>query len=949
MSLDFIKNNPFIEFQNANFYETKGHTTLRFTFGTQMFSLNTGLSFIKFSLRFTFLQNTVTFALSDDFRLFDRYAGDPAVLTVVPYEKEMREEFERKIKNNPLISQFYQVSFEKLANTSGAFGVWNMRFDAKTAINNDRVSAAYINYLVGTGVVQPTLASSRAGAAPNLPENWKLWAKFILTKREDWQKYTQVETPEMLFDIVPEGVFFGSGVDLLNCKVRLPLEILKNYFLTADTPALDEPLLGKNGVPTAYPIFKNSIKTLCQYTEISGKSMQKGIVRQTKEYTLFNGELDTGFHKNKLFDWATKDFPNFCWIPSAQTEIMVWGTNTGDKARIFRDLPQWLYVSTLKMKTNTTIALKADYPLVIKQGDPVPVPSAFSLTLLPEMIYRIPISMKNLELPNNIPSFSVTLKEPSATQPFFKRDFEVVEKPYHARVFLLQNKYGLLESFWINNLLEEKTIDGEAIRLSEFYAVDISKVETVYTARTGSKRIAEMQILKQAIENTDNYIVLDKELIPITILPLTLQVAEEEDDLQSAEFQFIRTQGAKALPAGYAGTLATNKITSQFPLPNSTGNGIAIPIRIDFLSEQVHVVGKLTDIKLTDVSGNIVPYTPKIEGNTLVISHEGLMRGTQYTVVLPDGLFENIEATQWGFTTIENIDIVEFTPQRNSLNNALAAPISLKFNQDIEALNLNLINISPHLPVTASITGNVLQIEHPQLSNNQQYTIAIPEGTIKDFAESIQWQFNTINEIAVIAFKPPFFASEITLNEPIAVAFNQSISLLEDSQIQISDNNGNLIEITSLEIVGNTLFVYHADFQLNTTYKVFIQPDSIAGYNQLITWQFTTLAAEYIPLEILETSATGDGVPVNENIVITFSKTITASDLSGIALRNAAGDAFEVDADVIGCKLILTHAVLDFQTQYFLSIPDNAIQGFKQEITFNFRTTTLTKTLKPKI
>ena len=944
-ALDFIKNNPFIEFQNNNFHQTKGHTTLRFEFKTAMFAVNVRY---RFSLKFTFLQNTVTFLLSDSLLLLNRNKNDSTVLTIVHQEKEMREEFERKIKNNPLISQFYNVSFEKLSNTSGAFGVWDMRFDAKTAMNNDRVNASYVNFLVGIGVVQPALVSNRAGVAPNLPENWKLWAKFIVTKREDWQQYTQIETPEMLFDILPDETFSGSGLSLLNCKVGVPLEILKNYFLSADVPAIDEPLLGKNGVPTAYPVFKNSIKTVCQYTEISGKNMQKKVILQTKEYTIFNGELDSGFHKNKLFDWVTKDFPNHHWIPSTLTEIMVWGTSTGEKARIFRELPQWIYVSTLKTKSNTTIVLRAEYPLVIKPGDPVPMPSAFQLTLLPNMIYRIPVSMKNLELPNNIPSFFVTLKEQSATQAFFRRDFEVTPKPYHARVFLLQNKYGLLESFWIDNLLEEKTIDGEPVRLSQIYALDISKVETVYTARTGSKRISEMQILKAAIENTDNYIMQDKELFPITILPLTLQVADEEDDLQSAEFQFIRTHGAKALPAGYWGTLSTNKITGQIPPPNSTGNGIAIPIRIDFLFEQIHVVGGLTEIKLKDANGDLVPCTPQIDGNTLVISHDGLERGMQYEVIIPDGLFENIEATQWSFTTIETIEVVEFIPQKNSINNTLSAQISVKFNQDIEALNLSLITLSSSLgtlSIAPAITGNILQIEHAELTNNQQYTVSIPAGAIKDFTESIQWQFNTINEIAVSAFKPPFFASEVTVNEPVSVTFNQNISLAESHNIQIINNVGDEIEITSLEIQGNILIINHIDFQLHTTYTVNIPPNSVTGHNSLITWQFTTVASEYIPLEVIDISAAGDSVPVNENIVITFSKTITASDLSGIVLRNADDDEFETDAEVSGNKLIITHAVWDFQTQYFVSISADAIQGFNQEITFDFRTITFVEIL----
>jgi hypothetical protein len=675
--------------------------------------------------------------------------------------------------------------------------------------------------------------------------------------------------------------------------------------------------------------------------------MEIQTVYETREYTLFNGEIDRGFHDNKLFDWVTKDYPNYFWIPSSEKDVMVWGCDTGETVRVFKDLPQWLYVSTMKCTNPIFVRLDVGFPYVTGQS---PVFPTFLFPFDPGKIYRIPISMKSLEIDNkDLSSFYITLKD-AASRIFFRRDFEVVEKPYNARVFLLQNKYGLIESFWIDNLLEEKTVDGDTVRLLNEYKIDVSKVETVYTARTGSKRVREMQVLKGGVENEGNYIVTSPPeghlppapsegggvLIPITILPMTLEVVDEEEDLQRAEFQFVLTQGAKALPLGYGGNISMNRIRGVFPPLGSVNFPLEVPMRIEFL-ETPKYVGELEEIKVTDRFGVTVPTTARVDGNAVVIDHAGLERGMEYTVVVPNGVFENVEGTQWNFTTIEDIAVTEFLPPSNSSNNSLTSQISVKFNQNIEEGDLSLISITPAVEFEAVVIENTLLLKHRGLENNRNYEVIVPVGTIEGLNETVVFEFGTIGEIELVSLMPPYFGDNVEIDAVICVVFNQTVFASE--HIDITINNEQLtMNNVRWEVAGDRLFIYHPDFEYGKTYRCVIRGNSIVGYEETIVWNFSTLESEVIPFEISDISPKGDAVPVNSDIVVTFTHNITGEELGLIEVSKENGETIRVTPIVSGNTLTIHHEDFDFESRYFVKIPAGSIGEYGYDISFDFWT-----------
>jgi hypothetical protein len=119
------------------------------------------------------------------------------------------------------------------------------------------------------------------------------------------------------------------------------------------------------------------------------------------------------------------------------------------------------------------------------------------------------------------------------------RTFVLNEKPFFAKQFLLQNKYGVLESFFVENEMMEKKVDGEQIMHENKVEIDVQDISATFTARTGNKSEHDLKLLSEAIENKQNYKIVNDILYPITILPDTLTIFDEEEDLQSAQFQYV--------------------------------------------------------------------------------------------------------------------------------------------------------------------------------------------------------------------------------------------------------------------------------------------------------------------------------------------------------------------------------------------------------------------------
>ena len=102
--------------------------------------------------------------------------------------------------------------------------------------------------------------------------------------------------------------------------------------------------------------------------------------------------------------------------------------------------------------------------------------------------------------------------------------------------------------------------------------------------------------------------------------------------------------------------------------------------------------------------------------------------------------------------------------------------------------------------------------------------------------------------LAVYGLTPANGSTGVALNAEVSVMFNDNITANDLSGITI---NGNAATTT---ISGNKLMINHADFNYETQYTIYVPANAINGYEQAITWSFTT---EDKPVYTIAASVTG--------------------------------------------------------------------------------------------
>jgi hypothetical protein len=460
-------------------------------------------------------------------------------------------------------------------------------------------------------------------------------------------------------------------------------------------------------------------------------------------------------------------------------------------------------------------------------------------------IHRISLSVNSLKLHiYNLLEYSISIicSDNNDTYNVFSRSYAMIEKPYHARMFLLQNQYGLLESFYIYNVLEEKNVEGDIVTLDRDEKIDISKKESIYTARTGSKRVTEMQLLKYAVEQQFNYIIEDNTIIPITILPDSWEISEEENDLQNAEFSFIATAGAYPLPGVGSGGLGGLRVVNTSPQSHEIVD-INTEIVIGFNKEVV--VLNDTDISIKDNDDNLVPgvHVLVLE-NEVRIEHEPLVLGKTYTVRIPADSFADLrDDIEWSFATIEALQLVEVVPSIDANNVLVTNTISALFNHPVTLLDANLVSVqtaaAETVSINVSVVDNSVLIEHEGLQADTFYSVEIGIGAIADFAEAISWEFQTMESLQVVMIKPSSDATEVNPEGDCFVVFSKTITAGNLSLVSLTDNDNNSIPVTP-SINGNKLLIGSPTLEVNKSYTISVPMGSVYGYEHNILWSFAT-------------------------------------------------------------------------------------------------------------
>jgi len=187
--------------------------------------------------------------------------------------------------------------------------------------------------------------------------------------------------------------------------------------------------------------------------------------------------------------------------------------------------------------------------------------------------------------------------------------------------------------------------------------------------------------------------------------------------------------------------------------------------------------------------------------------------------------------------------------------------------------------------------------------------------------------------IEVVSYTPT--GTNVELETEITVKFNQKITAEDLSLITVVPELDGLTP----NVTDSILTVTHNGFAYNTLYTVNIPTGTIAGYNEVITWSFTT-RGEPIEILSLEPEDGVENVWFDAVVAVTFNQNITANDLSEIIITSDIAHWEPVVTPVIiDNKLVLEHDEFDMLVWYTVIIPANAINGYEKEIKWSFMTT----------
>jgi hypothetical protein len=362
------------------------------------------------------------------------------------------------------------------------------------------------------------LISHTTGTARVEKEGYKLFAKLEITRFTAGSAV--VKTPEILLH-----------VDSAN-KASLPLTLLRSYFQGVDTPAISQKF-------AAYSLKYAMIKCRLVFSDYFDGLVQ--MLKYSNEYYLVNGKISEAHRALNFPDWScpmgeSNKFYNFIRPRS-------YGSSSGLTVKSYQTMPQYAYFMLFNTNaaSNYNTSLQFRVNILNESGSTKNNINPGALTLSNFSIVRVPLSIDALSLQNHstkILSYTVRVYHSTAPNAVWTRTFVMQEKPYYAQEFLLQNRYGVLESFFVDHEMIEKIVDGEKVTCDDKIEIDVQDIFTTYTARTGFKSDFEMKLLAEAIENKHHYKIVNNTLLPITILPDTLTILDEKEDLQMAEFQY---------------------------------------------------------------------------------------------------------------------------------------------------------------------------------------------------------------------------------------------------------------------------------------------------------------------------------------------------------------------------------------------------------------------------
>lgn len=428
---------------------------------------------------------------------------DPAFMMRRTTTASIKEELERKIANNYGILQLYDVTVSdtlRITFTSKEAG------GSCVDISSDDPNADIEELGQTTGIERVRRGSYR----------------FV-----GWLEMEYYEDGAVVTDRTPEITLVPDE----DGRAKLPVRIMRTMFSECDIPEPGEPI-------AAYVLQKAMIRYRLVYADCftAGTALQVQSMKSSQYFLLSAGMLNEPARALNIPDWE-------CPADASQQlshhpHIRNYGSPPGLTVQSFREMPQYAYFILFDRASGSSLSRTMNVSVnAIAADGTAAAPGAFSLNVQNFNIVRVPLSADALSLPEDVFVYTVTISE-SGSDDAWSRRFVIKQKPHFAKTFLLQNRYGVLESFFAESEMTEKEAKGDEVVRDGGFEIAVTEDATTFTARTGSKTKEELRLLADAMVNALNYRLDGGTAQAITILPDTLTVFDEDEDLQSAEFQY---------------------------------------------------------------------------------------------------------------------------------------------------------------------------------------------------------------------------------------------------------------------------------------------------------------------------------------------------------------------------------------------------------------------------
>ena len=350
------------------------------------------------------------------------------------------------------------------------------------------------------------------------------------------------------------------------------------------------------------------------------------------------------------------------------------------------------------------------------------------------------------------------------------------------------------------------------------------------------------------------------------------------------------------------------------------------------------------------------------------------------------GIADNVT---WNFNTNDvtppALTASPFVPADNSIGVALTTPLSITFNEAIQAGTgeIQLYDGSGALveaydvqtsPLITFLAG-VLTIDPTDLVLNTDYYVHVQPGAIKDmsnnnyagFTNNTTWNFNTNDLVAPLAVAP-FSPADDALNVPttgnFSISFTEDVQISATGLIEIFTAGGTLVESFAsgspqIAVNGDEVtFSTTNPLNENTSYYVHITPGFIedlsgndfAGITTNTEWNFTV--GDFTAPTIASLNPADNSMDVLANVIptVTFDENILmgtgsfylVAENTGViqefstALSNITVTSNSVALDQPGLILSFSYhilidndAVMDAAGNAFAGISDTTAWSFK--------------------